>query len=64
MENTKKYTCKTTKDEIVKAIIDEFEKVNAEYTKALEENSQYTERKFGKYIAMIELLEKVKIYSK
>lgn len=59
-----KYTCKTTKNEIINAIIEEFEKVNAEYSKSLENNDAMLERNFGKYIAMIELLEKVKIFTK
>lgn len=60
----KNYTCKATKDEIVTAIIEQFEKVNAEYSQSLNSNEPefLKERKFGRYIAMIELLQNVKIF--
>lgn len=59
----KKYTCKAKKYEIVNAIIDQFEKVNAEYTESLKNDDLIQqERKFGRYIAMVELLNKLQIY--
>ena len=52
----KKYTCELTKEEILKAIAEEFLKANEEYAK------EPSERNLGKHIAMVELLKKVKIY--
>ena len=63
-----KYTCKLTKEEIIKIIATEFNKVNEDYSKAIETNSQLTDnlvdlaKYFGKYQLMIDLLEKIKIY--
>ena len=66
MKNSKKYTCKLTKEEIVNAIIEQFETVNKEYSESLQDDSnddsRLQERKFGRYIAMIELLNKVQIF--
>ena len=59
-----KYTCKLTKEEIIKIIATEFNKVNEDYSKAIETNSQLTDNlvDLGKYQLMIDLLEKIKIY--
>lgn len=63
MKEAKKYTCTMTKNEIVNIIIEQFEAVNEEYSKALKDDDNiFLERAFGKYIAMIDLLKQVQIY--
>ena len=62
----KNYVCNMKKEDIVKAIIEEFEKV----TKALDDseiNNHNQSRKdinYGRYVAMMDLLQKVEIYEK
>lgn len=65
-KNNINYVCNMKKEDIVKAIIEEFEKV----TKALDDseiNNHSQNRKdinYGRYVAMIDLLQKVEIYEK
>lgn len=54
----KEYVCKQKKDEIVAAIVDEFEKVKSDL------DSMNTDRNFGRYVAMMDLLQKVRIYER
>ena len=55
-----KYTSPKKKQEIVEAIMDVFNDVQ----KTLEDENQRNERNYGRYIAMMDLLQRVKIYEK
>lgn len=61
----KKYYCKLTKNEILNVIVEHFDEINEEYSQILEETNTQNfkkDRAFGKYISMIELLQKLKIF--
>ena len=62
----KKYTCKKTKEEILKIIIDEFEIASADFTLAMNDSADFDNRaeQAGRYIQMTELLKKLEIYKK
>lgn len=60
----KQYTSKATKGEIMSLIIEHFQKVSTDYAQSLQNgnNELLQERNFGRYIAMIELLNCIKIF--
>ena len=51
-----KYKCEKSKEEILSAIVKRFDIVNANL------NNEWTEKNYGEYQAMIDLLNKIKIY--
>lgn len=55
-----KYISPKKKQEIIKAIMDVFNDVQ----KTLEDETQRNDRNYGRYIAMMDLLQKVEIYEK
>lgn len=59
-----KYVCKMKKEDIVKVLVEEFEKVSKDLDNARENNwtIELQERNFGRYVAMVDLLQKIKIY--
>lgn len=60
-----KYVCNMRKEDIINAIIEEFEKVNKDYDDALQtDNEKLQIRNQGRYTALIDLLQKVEIYEK
>lgn len=60
-----KYTCSKTKEEIINTIVNEFNRVQADYDMAMEtDNKQLQERNQGRYVAMFDLLHKLEIYEK
>ena len=60
-----KYTCKKSKDEILAAIVEEFERTSHEYDDALQGNNEALQtRNHGRYIAMFDLLHKLEVYER
>lgn len=55
MKNNK-YTCKQSKDEIITILAEEFKRVTHDL------DSRNTPENYGRYQAMMDLLQKVKIY--
>ena len=59
------YTCSKSKEEIIKTIVSEFKRVQADYDMAMEtDNKMLQERNQGRYVAMFDLLHKLEIYEK
>lgn len=60
-----KYKCSKTKEEILEIVIDEFNKVNVDYTNALDNGSdRLKERNQGRYVAIFDLLHRLEIYER
>lgn len=57
------YKCGKTKAEILNVIVEEFEKVNKDYSNAMNNNNErLLLRNQGRYVAMFDLLHKLEIY--
>lgn len=57
-----RYTCEKTKDEILDIIADEFDKINKDYDNAMQnDNEKLKERNQGRYVAMFDLLQWLKM---
>ena len=56
-----KYVTKRTKEEILEIVVDEFKRVQEEYSKDLENGIQ-KEVNRGKYVAMFRLMKELQIY--
>lgn len=60
-----KYECSKTKEEIINTIVNEFNRVQADYDMSMEtDNKQLRERNQGRYVAMFDLLHRLEIYEK
>lgn len=59
-----KYVCKQKKEEIVNILIDEFKKIQRDLDNARENNwpQNLQDRNFGRYVAMMDLLQKIQIF--
>lgn len=60
-----KYVCSKTKEDIIDIVVSEFNRVQADYDMAMEnDNKRLQERNQGRYVAMFDLLNRLGIYEK
>ena len=60
-----KYVCSKTKEDIIDIVVSEFNRVQADYDMAMEnDNKRLQERNQGRYVAMFDLLHRLEIYEK